>query len=90
MSVWQRRAGGLTYAAVAWHKLLPPPSRINNNAVVATISAVAAVWRPKAFDDGGSSGEDVAAGVTLLRHVRITMERGSHAQNGAVTASHQQ
>ncbi len=66
MSLWQRRAGGLTYAAVAWHKLLTPPSRISNNAVVATISAAAAVWRPPADDDGSGGGTDLAAGRPLV------------------------
>lgn len=65
MSLWRRRAGGLTYTAVAWHKLLPPPSRINNNAAVATISAVAAVWRPPADDDTTGTGKDIAAGATI-------------------------
>lgn len=69
MSLWQRRAGGLTYAAVAWHKLLTPPSRISNNAVVATISAAAAVWRPPADDDGSGGGTDLAAGRPLVAGV---------------------
>lgn len=44
--MWRRRGTGLTYTALAWHKLLPPPSRSVSSAAANVISAAAAVWRP--------------------------------------------
>ena len=74
--MWHRRAGGLTYTAAAWHKLLPPPSRISNNALVTAVSVIAAVWRPGGDDvsngtdtigQTGSSGGSGGGGLKLTR-----------------------
>lgn len=44
LSVWRRQAGQLSYSLLAMHKLVPPPSRVSNNAVVNILCLAASVW----------------------------------------------
>ena len=44
VSTWVRQAPGLTYTMLSSHRLVPPPSRVNNNAVVTLLSLTAAPW----------------------------------------------
>lgn len=44
LSVWRRQAGQLSYNLFTTHKLVPPPSRVSNNAVVSVLCLAASVW----------------------------------------------
>ena len=44
LSVWRRMDGQLTYQLLGLHKLIPPPSRVNNNATLSMLCAAAAIW----------------------------------------------
>eukprot|EP00884_Botryococcus_braunii_P018245 jgi/Botrbrau1/5103/Bobra.0128s0014.1 len=45
VSVWKRADGHLTYSLAGLHKLVPPPSRVTNNATVNLLSMAAAPWQ---------------------------------------------
>lgn len=45
MSVWKRSEGQLTYSLAGMHKLVPPPSRITNNATVNLLCLAASPWQ---------------------------------------------
>lgn len=48
VSVWRRTPNQLTYSLLGLHKLVPPPSRVNNNATISLLCAAASAWvRPK-------------------------------------------
>ena len=44
LSVWKRQPGQLNYSIVTIHKLVPPPSRISNNATVNILCLAASLW----------------------------------------------
>lgn len=44
LSIWRRTQGQLTYSLLGMHKLVPPPSRVNNNATLSLLCAAAAAW----------------------------------------------
>lgn len=45
VSVWKRIEGQLTYSLAGMHKLVPPPSRITNNATVSLLCVAASPWQ---------------------------------------------
>ena len=47
LSIWLRNAGLLTYSLLGLHPLVPPPSRINNNVVLAILACAACPWNPE-------------------------------------------
>ena len=49
MSVWRRTPNQLTYSLLGMHKLVPPPSRINNNATISLLCTAASAWVRPAF-----------------------------------------
>ena len=44
VSVWRRTPNQLTYSLLGMHKLVPPPSRINNNATISLLCTAASAW----------------------------------------------
>ncbi|KAA6419923.1 MAG: hypothetical protein FRX49_10113 [Trebouxia sp. A1-2] len=44
LSVWKRQPGQLNYTIMTIHKLVPPPSRISNNATVNILCLAASLW----------------------------------------------
>ncbi|MCJ1303500.1 hypothetical protein MMC08_006310 [Hypocenomyce scalaris] len=44
LSVWKRQPGQLNYSILTIHKLVPPPSRISNNATVNILCLAASLW----------------------------------------------
>ena len=44
LSVWKRQPGQLNYSIMTIHKLVPPPSRISNNATVNILCLAASLW----------------------------------------------
>lgn len=44
VSVWRRTPNQLTYSLLGLHKLVPPPSRVNNNATISLLCAAASAW----------------------------------------------
>ncbi|KAK9829709.1 hypothetical protein WJX72_007460 [[Myrmecia] bisecta] len=44
LSIWRRQPSQLSYTLLHISKLVPPPSRINNNAVLSLLCISAAVW----------------------------------------------
>jgi len=42
--VWRRTPNQLTYSLLGLHKLVPPPSRVNNNATISLLCAAASAW----------------------------------------------
>jgi len=89
LSVWQRRGAGLTYSVLSWHKLLPPPLRVGNNAALATVSAAAAVWYPgtaasaagdRTNGNGGGKGGSSDSGSLLLRRRFVSGEAAPDGQ----------
>lgn len=44
MSAWRRTPGQLTYTLICCNRLLPQPSRVNNNYQVAVLCMAAGVW----------------------------------------------
>ena len=53
VSVWQRTQEQLSYTMLGLHKLVPPPSRINNNATLSLLCIAAAPWQQGAADPPG-------------------------------------
>ncbi len=45
VSVWKRVDGHLTYSLAGLHKLVPPPSRVTNNATVNLLCLAASPWQ---------------------------------------------
>lgn len=44
LSLWRRQPGQLNYTIISIHKLVPPPSRISNNATVNVLCLAASLW----------------------------------------------
>ena len=44
LSVWRRQPSGLSYTLLCLHKLVPPASRISNNATVSLLCIAACAW----------------------------------------------
>ena len=44
LSVWKRQPGQLNYSIISINKLVPPPSRISNNATVNVLCLAASLW----------------------------------------------
>ncbi len=44
ISVWRRMPNQLTYSLLGLHKVVPPPSRVNNNATISLLCAAASAW----------------------------------------------
>ena len=44
LSMWKRQPGQLNYTIISIHKLVPPPSRISNNATVNVLCLAASLW----------------------------------------------
>ncbi|KAL3161421.1 hypothetical protein ABBQ32_010311 [Trebouxia sp. C0010 RCD-2024] len=44
LSMWRRQPGQLNYTIISLHKLVPPPSRISNNATVNILCLAASLW----------------------------------------------
>ena len=44
LSVWRRQVSGLSYNLLCLHKLVPPASRISNNATVSLLCIAACAW----------------------------------------------
>ena len=44
LSMWKRQPGQLNYSIISIHKLVPPPSRISNNATVNVLCLAASLW----------------------------------------------
>lgn len=42
--MWKRQPGQLNYSIISVHKLVPPPSRISNNATVNVLCLAASLW----------------------------------------------
>lgn len=42
--MWRRTPNQLTYSLLGLHKLVPPPSRVNNNATISLLCAAASAW----------------------------------------------
>ncbi|MCJ1241767.1 hypothetical protein MMC14_009773, partial [Varicellaria rhodocarpa] len=42
--MWKRQPGQLNYTIISIHKLVPPPSRISNNATVTVLCLAASLW----------------------------------------------
>ena len=42
--MWKRQPGQLNYTIISLHKLVPPPSRISNNATVNVLCLAASLW----------------------------------------------
>ncbi len=97
LSVWQRRGAGLTYSVLSWHKLLPPPSRVGNNAALATVSAAAAVWYPgtaasaagadRTNGNGGGEGGSSDSGSLMLRRRFVSGEVAPDSQGTGASAA---
>ena len=70
LSIWLRNPGLLTYTLLGLHSLVPPPSRINNNVVLAILACAACPWTPEPPSSsaevvvGPASGRAALAGLS--------------------------